>query len=67
MKRLRKLVRVVLVLTPVCFILASYYIKSHPLVFNESRWTAFAEKQVDMLVEAGFTREQAQHLYGEAK
>src|SRR5512138_2925422 len=38
MKRPRKLVIAVLVLTSVCVLFAVRFIRSHPLVFNESLW-----------------------------
>ena len=38
MKRRRKLVIAVLVLTPVCVLFAVGYVRWHPLVFNESLW-----------------------------
>jgi hypothetical protein len=45
----------------VCFV--DGYWRSVPVEL----WAGFAAQQVDMLVEAGFTREQAQRLYDEAK
>jgi hypothetical protein len=38
MKRSRQFITAALVLIPIGFILAVAYIKSHPLVFNESLW-----------------------------
>ena len=31
------------------------------------QWAEFVREQIDLLVEAGFSREQAQHLYDEAQ